>query len=445
MPSASGLLKITKVPEIRRRLIFTLMVIAIYRVGIFITVPGVDRGVMKQVVSGQGGLLGLFNLFSGKALEQLSIFSLGIMPYISASIIVQLLGMVSKQVEEMRKEGEAGRRKLERYTRFGTVGLAIFQSFGMAWFLEGLNGSGGGTHMGDVVASPGFAFKLMTVLTLTAGTVLLMWLGEQATDRGIGSGISLIIFASIVSAIPSSVASYWAGNSGEVQPLTVAVIVAVLLASIAVVVFFEKAQRQIPIQYARRQMGRRVYGGEQAHLPFKVNMASMVPAIFASSLLMFPATLANYNVIGAARLSAVLNSGGWVFMTLFAALIVFFCFFYTAVTFQPVDVADNLQKQQANIPGIRPGRQTAEYLDGVITRLTVGGSIYVAGICTIPSMIAHSLRVPFQFGGSSLMIVVGVALETVNQIEAQLVTQSYEEPDQSAGVQLSGRRLAEQK
>ncbi len=441
MAVAGGFSNIMKVPELRRRILFTLMIIAIYRVGVFITTPGVDRAVMRSIVSGQGGLLGLFNMFSGGALENLSIFALGIMPYISASIIMQLLGMVSKQVEEMKKEGEAGRRKLEQFTRYGTIVLSAFQSFGVALYLEGLNDADiGGGRFGDVVATPGWGFRLLTMITLTTGTALIMWLGEQATERGIGNGISLIILASIVSGAPSAVTGYWQANAGDIQPLTIALLSAVILVSVAVVVFFERAQRQIPIQYARRQVGRRIYGGQSAHLPLKVNMASMIPPIFASSLLLFPTTLANFNVPGMATFAAHLNRGDWLFNVFFGSLIIFFCFFYTAVTFQPVDVADNLKKQQANIPGIRPGKQTAEFLDRVLTRLTVGGSIYVAAICVIPSVIAQALRVPFQFGGTSLMIVVGVGLETVNQIEAHLITRSYEGLTGPQTTRLSGRR-----
>jgi preprotein translocase subunit SecY len=271
---------------------------------------------------------------------------------------------------------------------------------------------------------------------------LLMWLGEQATERGIGNGTSMIISASIVSGIPAGVTSYWQGTGGDIQPLTVAVLLGVLLASIAIVVFFERAQRRIPIQYSRRQVGRRVYGGQNAHLPLKVNMASMIPPIFASSLLMFPATLANMNIPGMQVFSSLLNRGDWLFHALFAALIIFFAFFYTAVTFQPVDVADNLKKQQANIPGIRPGRQTAEYIDRVLTRLTTGGALYIAVICTVPALVAQSFRIPFQFGGTSLIIVVGVALETVNQIEAHLITRSYEGLTGPRMTRLSGRRPA---
>ena len=438
-----GFSNIGKVPELRRRIAFTLGIVAIYRLGVFITAPGVDRNVMKSVVRSQGGLLGMFNLFSGGALENLSIFALGIMPYISASIIMQLLGMVSKQVEEMRKEGEAGRRKIEQYTRYGTIVLSAFQSFGVAMYLEGLNNSDmGGGRYGDVVTEPGWGFRLMTMVTLTTGTALIMWLGEQATERGIGNGISMIIFAGIVADIPTQVAQYWGQRAGDIEPLPIAILMTVLLVSIAVVVFFERAQRRIPIQYARRNVGRRVYGGQSAHLPLKVNTASMIPPIFASSVLLFPQTLANFNVPGMQTFSALLNRGDWMFNTLFASLIVFFCFFYTAVTFQPVDVADNLKKQQANIPGIRPGRQTAEYIDRVLTRITLGGAIYVATICVVPSVIAQAFNVPFQFGGTSLMIVVGVALETVNQIEAHLITRSYEGLTGPRTARLSGRRPA---
>lgn len=441
MAVAGGFSNITKVPELRRRIAFTLVVLAIYRVGVFITTPGVDRSVMRAVVRGQSGLLGLFNLFSGGAVANLSIFALGIMPYVSASIITQLLGLVSKQVEELRKEGETGRRKLEQWTRYGTIVLSTFQSFGVAMWLEGLNDQDvGGGRFADVVASPGWYFRLLTILTLTTGTALLMWMGEQATERGIGNGTSMIILASIVSGIPSGVTNYWAANGGDVQPLTVFALAAVLLLCIAAVVFFERAQRRIPIQYARRQVGRRVYGGETAHLPLKVNMASMIPPIFASSLLAFPATLANFNLPGMQTFSAIVNRGDWAFNVLFGGLIVFFSFFYTSVTFNPIDVADNLKKQQANIPGIRPGRQTAEYIERVVTRITVGGSTYLAAICIIPSFVSQAFHVPFQFGGTSLIIVVGVALETTNQIEAHLISRSYEGLTGPRTTRLSGRR-----
>ncbi len=443
MAVVGGFSNITKVPELRKRIGFTLMILAIYRIGVFVTTPGVDRSVMRAVVRGQSGLLGLFNLFSGGAVANLSLFALGIMPYVSASIIFQLLGLVSKQVEELRKEGEGGRRKLEQWTRYAAVALSIFQSFGVAMWLEGLNDQDvGGGRFADVVSNPGWSFRLITILTLTTGHAFLMWMGEQATDAGIGNGTSMIILASIVSGIPNGVSSYWAANGGDIQLLTVTLLLGILLACIAGVVFFERAQRRIPIQYARRQVGRRVYGGQTAHLPLKVNMASMIPPIFASSLLMFPATLANFNLPGMSTFSSVLNRGDWAFNVLFAGLIIFFAFFYTAVTFNPVDVADNLKKQQANIPGIRPGRQTAEYIDRVVTRITVGGATYLAAICIIPSLVSQMFHVPFQFGGTSLIIVVGVALETTNQIEAHLITRSYEGLTGPQTTRLSGRRPA---
>lgn len=437
-----GFSNIPKIPELRNRILFSLGILVVYRLGVFITTPGVDRAVMKQLVGSQGGIVGMLNMFSGGALENLSIFALGIMPYISASIIMQLMGLVSKQVEEMRREGEQGRRKLEQWTRYGTIGLSLVQSYWVATMLEGQNADVGGGQFGSVVEEPGWPFRLMTMLTLTTGTALVMWMGEQATERGIGNGISLIIFASIVSGIPSGTTQYFAANAGQLQPLTLLIVAGVILICIATVVFFERAQRRIPIQYARRQVGRRIYGGQAAHLPLKVNMASMIPPIFASSLLMFPTTLSSMNIPGMSWFSGILNRQGWEFNTLFGALIIFFCFFYTAVTFQPVDVADNLKRQQANIPGIRPGRQTAEYIDRVVSRVTVGGSIYVAAICVIPSIVATAFRIPFQFGGTSLMIVVGVALETVNQIEAHLITQSYEGLTGPRATRLSGRRPA---
>ena len=419
---------ITKVPELRRRLLFTLGMLAIYRVGVFITAPGIDRNVMRSVVQRQsGGLLGMFNLFTGGALENLSIFALGIMPYISASIIMQLMGTVYKPVDELRKEGEQGRRKIDQYTRYGTLVLSIFQSFGISMYLEGLNNNDlGGGRFGDVVGHPGWPFRLMTMLTLTCGTVFIMWVGEQITERGVSNGISLIIFAGILSDLPSVAFGYAQQNQGNLQPLTIATLVGVIVGTVAVVVFFERAQRRIPIVYSRRQVGRRIYGGQTAHLPLKVNSASMIPPIFASSLLMFPATLSNLNIPGMNDIQAVLNKGGWVFNTFYAILIIFFCFFYTAVTVQPVDIADNLKKQQANIPGIRPGKQTAEYIDRVLTRITLGGALYVAAVCLIPNFVSSWYHIAFRFGGTSIMIVVGVALDLSSSIESHLITHNYE-------------------
>jgi preprotein translocase subunit SecY len=440
--AVGGFSNITKVPELRRRVLFTLGMLAAYRIGVFITAPGVDRNVMRSVVAKQSGsLLGLFNLFSGGALENLSIFALGIMPYVSASIIIQLLGMVYKPIEEMQKEGEQGRRKLDQYTRYGTILLSVFQAFSIALFLEGLNNQEMGMgRFGDVVAHPGWGFRLMTVITLTTGTAFIMWIGEQITERGISNGISLIIMAGIVTDIPSTIANYLAQNKGNVQPLNIGAVSGLILLTVATIVFFERGQRKIPIIYSRRNVGRRVYGGQTAHLPLKVNTAGTIPPIFASSLLMFPATLANFHIPGMQFIENIIQRGDWVFNTGYVLLIVFFCYFYTAVTFRAVDVADNLKKQQANIPGIRPGRMTAEYIDRVLTRITFGGALYVATVCIVPSIISQMFRVPFRFGGTSIMIVVGVALDTVSQIEAHLITRHYEGLTGPRGARIRGRR-----
>ncbi|HEX9298352.1 MAG TPA: preprotein translocase subunit SecY [Polyangiaceae bacterium] len=437
-----GFANITKVPELRKRILFTLGMLAVYRIGVFITAPGVDRNVMRSVVAKQsGGLLGLFNLFSGGALENLSIFALGIMPYVSSSIILQLMGMVYKPIDELRKEGEQGRRKIDQYTRYGTILLSAFQAFGIAMYLEGLNNQEMGMgKFGDVVAHPGWWFRIMTIITLTTGTAFIMWVGEQITERGISNGISLIIMAGIVTDIPSTIANYLAQNKGNIQPLNIGAVSGLILLTVATIVFFERGQRKIPIIYSRRNVGRRVYGGQTAHLPLKVNTAGTIPPIFASSLLMFPATLANLHVPGAQYLEAIIQRGDWVFNTGYVLLIVFFCYFYTAVTFQAVDVADNLKKQQANIPGIRPGKMTAEYIDRVLTRITFGGAMYVAAVCVVPSIISQVFRVPFRFGGTSIMIVVGVALDTVSQIEAHLITRHYEGLTGPRGARIRGRR-----
>jgi len=414
--------------------------LAVYRIGVFITAPGVNRNAMKSVIATKGtGLIGIFNLFSGGALENLSIFALGIMPYISMSIIMSLLGMVYKPIEELRKEGEQGRRKIDQFTRMGTVVLAAFQSFGVATTLEGMSG-----ELGEVVGKPGLGFRLMTILTLTTGTAFLMWVGEQITERGVSNGTSLLIFAGIVTDIPGAIGNYLEQNKGNVQPLTVAAVAAVVMVTVATIAFFERAQRRIPIVYSRRQVGKRIYGGQQAHLPLKVNSAGTIPPIFASSLLAFPATLAQFGIPGMNYVQDFINRGDWVFNTFYVLLIVFFCFFYTAVTFQAVDVADNLKKQQANIPGIRPGKQTAEYIDRVLTRITFGGALYVAAVCVIPQIIFNVFRVGSlaRFGGTSIMIVVGVALDTVNQIEAQLTTQKYESIGSGTAPKIRGRREA---
>jgi preprotein translocase subunit SecY len=440
MTTLAGLKNWHKVPELRRRILFTLAMLALYRVGVFITTPGVDRNAMRQFMSGQSGnLLGFFNLFSGGAFQNLSIFALGIMPYISSSIILQLMGMVYQPIAELKKEGDAGRRKLDQYTRYGTVALSAFQAFGISKFIEGLSSGEAGA---GIVNNPGIGFQLMTVITLTTGTCFLMWLGEQITERGIGNGISLIIMSGIISGAPSRVVAYFQQNQGDPRPLTMASVVAVFVICVAIVAFFENGRRLIPIVYSRRQVGRRVYGGQQAHLPLKVNTAGVIPPIFASSLLMFPATLASMNVPGMDTLQQIVNRGDWVFNTGFALLIIFFCFFYTNVVFQPVDVAENLKKQQANIPGIRPGKQTAEFIDHVMQRITACGALYVAFICVVPAIVGQMIRVQITFGGTTIMIVVGVALDTIRQIEGHLLKRSYDGLTGAGRARVRGRRMA---
>ncbi|NUP09966.1 MAG: preprotein translocase subunit SecY [Polyangiaceae bacterium] len=442
MASLAGISNFYKLPDLRRRVFFTLGMLAVYRIGVFVTAPGVDRNQMKQYVAGQsGGLLGFFNLFSGGALSNLSIFALGIMPYISASIILQLMGMVYAPLSELRKEGEAGRRKIDQYTRYGTVAISLFQSFGIAKMLENISGQEGGA---GVVTNPGWAFRLMTVVTLTTGTAFLMWIGEQITERGVSNGTSLLIFASIITAIPTSVGTYIQSNSGNMQPLPIALFLGSVVVMIAAVVFFENGRRQIPIVYSRRQVGRRIYGAQNTHLPLKVNVSGTIPPIFASSLLQFPATLESFNIPGLTHLTGVIARGGWLFNTLYASLIVFFCFFYTNITFQAVDVAENLKKQQANIPGIRPGKQTADYIYGVVQRITVGGAAYVATICVATDLIAALLlNQQMTYWGTSLMIVCGVALDTANQIEAHLITRNYEGITSAGGGRIRARRFTE--
>ncbi len=440
MASLAGITNFYKVPELRKRVFYTLFMLAVYRVGCFVTTPGVDRNVMRSFVKGQGGVVGFFNLFSGGALENMSLFALGIMPYISASIILQLMGMVYKPVDELRKEGEQGRRKLDQYTRYGTVALSLFQAYGIAQLLQSQSSSEGG---GGLVQHPGLSFILMTMITLTTGTAFLMWVGEQITERGISNGISLLIMASIVTRIPESVAGYIAAKKGDIQPLNIAMILGLLVLAIATIAFFENGRRQIPIVYSRRQVGRRVYGGQTAHLPLKVNTAGTIPPIFASSLLSFPATLTSMNIPGAEYLNNVVARGDWLFNSLYAALIIFFCYFYTSITFQPVDVAENLKKQQANIPGIRPGKQTADYIQRVIQRITFGGAMYVVAVCVLPSLMESFFGISMRFGGTSLMIVVGVALDTVNQIEAHLITRSYEGLSGPGVGRIRARRLTE--
>jgi len=436
----NSLANIFRIPELRKRLAFTVGMLAVYRLGVFVSTPGVDRVAMRKVVSSQGGMLGLLNLFSGGALEQLSIFSLGIMPYVSASIILQLMSIVVPKLEELRKEGEAGQRKINQYTRYGTIVIAIVQGIGIAMWLESQNGS---TQFGDVAVMHGWPFYFLTVVSLTTGTSFIMWLGEQITERGIGNGSSLIIFAGIVAGLPDAVLRTTNNvKIGQLQPISLLVVTCIVLFVIAVIIFFERGQLRLPIFYARRAVGRKVYGGQTSHLPLRVNMSGVIPPIFASSLLMFPNTLANLKVPGMDALTAVLGPDHWQYHALFVLLVIFFAYFYTAVTFQPVDVADNLKKQNAFIPTVRQGKETAEYIDRRVSRITFGGALYIAAVCTVPSLLQQQFHVPFYFGGTSIMIVVGVALDTVQQIESHLITRHYEGLTGPGGARIRGRRDA---
>ncbi|RAL25027.1 preprotein translocase subunit SecY [Lujinxingia litoralis] len=418
---------IPKIPELRRRLLFTLGLLAIYRIGVFVTVPGVDRGSMSEMMSGDGGgLLGLVNLFTGGALEMMSIFALGIMPYISSSIIFQLMQVVVPAIERLKKEGESGRKKITQYTRYGTVILGIIQGFGISLYLENMHNSN--PELGLLV-SPGWGFRLLTVLTLTAGTVFVMWLGEQITERGIGNGISLIITGAIIAQFPTALfQTYTQYTTGAMDTITVGVLLVVAIGVTGFIVLMETAQRRIPLQYAKRMVGRKIYGGQSHHLPLKVNMAGVIPPIFAMSLLIFPTTIASYFQDHPAGqfIQTVFTPGDWRYNVIYCALIIFFCYFYTAVQVNPMDIADNLKKSNAFVPGIRPGKKTAEYIDQLLTRLTTAGSIYVAAVCVLPYFLIDELGVNFYFGGTSLLILVVVGLDTVGQIENHLITRHYE-------------------
>jgi preprotein translocase subunit SecY len=384
-------------------------------------------------------VLGLFNLVTGGALEQASIFALGITPYVSASIVIQLLSSIFKPLEELRKEGELGQRKINQYTRYGAVGLALFQGFYTAIFLEGLKNGDGIPAVGD----PGWPFRLITILTLMTGTAFIMWIGEQITERGIGNGISLIIFAGIVADFPSAIGqTIQFAKSGQIQPTSMLIATVLIFASVGVIVFFERGQRRIPIEYARRVVGRKMYGGQRTHLPLRVNSSGVIPPLFASTVLMFPAQLAKWKVPFADSVRDALQRGDWIYNGVFIVLTIFFCYFYTAITFPPVDVAENLKKQGAFVPNKRPGKQTAEYIEYVISRITFGGALYLAIVCILPDVMRQTLKIPFPFGGTSIMIVVGVALDTVNQIESHLITRHYEGFSGPTGPQLRGRKAA---
>lgn len=424
-----GFQNIAKIPELKKRIVVTFLLLAVYRIGVFIPTPGINsKALALWFAQTRGTLLGLFDMFSGGALQKLSIFALGIMPYISASIILQLLTVVIPYLDRLSKEGEAGRRKIVQYTRYGTVLLSAFQGFGISIGLERMTGPAGEL----VVANPGWYFRIMTMITLTAGTAFIMWLGEQITERGIGNGISLIIFAGIVARMPAAVRStYKIIKTGEMGVLMLVGLIVMMVIVVGVIIFVERAQRRITVQYPKRVVGRRVYGGRKTYLPLRINTSGVIPPIFASSIIMFPATIAQFvgpqwGIEWLKTITTALTPGRPLYTALYVAFIFFFCYFYTAVTFNPVDVADNMRKYGGNVPGTRPGKPTADYIDRVLTRITFVGAIYVSAICVMPTFLIKKFNVPFYFGGTSLLIVVGVALDTITQIEAHMLTRHYE-------------------
>ncbi len=413
---------IFKIPELKNRVIFTLALLTVYRIGAHIPTPGINGEQLSKFLAEKGGaLMGFFDMFSGGALSRVTIFALGIMPYISASIILQLLTVVIPAIGKLAKEGEAGRKKIIKYTRYGTVVISAIQSFGIAVGLESM-------AQGAFIQNPGWSFRLLTMITLTSGTAFIMWLGEQITERGIGNGISLIIFAGIVARFPNAVVStFRLVQAGELSLFFVIFLVAMMIAVVGAIVFIERGQRKIPVQYAKRVVGRKVYGGQSTHLPLKINTSGVIPPIFASSIIMFPATVAGFIAIpwvqGVAR---QLSPGTMIYTLLYVGMIFFFSYFYTAIVFNPVDIADNLKKYGGYIPGIRPGQKTSEYIYKVLSRLTFFGALYLAVVCVLPEFLIRKFNVPFYFGGTSLLIVIGVALDTVSQIESHLLTRSYE-------------------
>lgn len=420
-----GIQSAAKISELRRRLIFTFIMLAVYRVGVAIPTPGIDGEALAAFFQqASSTVFGLVNLFSGGALERFSIFALGIMPYISASIILQLLTVVVPTLERLSKEGELGRRKITQYTRYSTVGLSLLQGFFISMGLEQIQAPGGSS----VVFHPGWGFRLMTMITLTSGTAFIMWLGEQITERGVGNGISLIIFAGIVASIPSAVTvTTEFVREGELSILVLLLLLVGMVGIVAAVIIMERGHRRIPVQYAKRVVGRRMYGGQTSHLPLKINTAGVIPPIFASSVLIFPATIASFSEHSWAQAVAnALTPSSLIYNISYVALIIFFCYFYTAVVFNPVDVADNMKKHGGFIPGIRPGQRTAEYIDRVLSRITLSGAIYISIICVLPNLLVSALNVPFFFGGTALLIVVGVALDTVAQVETQIMMRNYE-------------------
>jgi len=433
-----GFQNIFKIPELKKRIIYTLALLSVYRIGVHVPAPGIDSTALASFFAkAKGTLLGLFDMFSGGALERLSVFALGIMPYISASIILQLLTVVIPHLERLSKEGEQGRKKITQYTRYGTVVLSIIQGFGISIGLESMTAPGGA----PIVISPGWQFRLMTVITLTAGTAFIMWLGEQITERGIGNGISLIIFAGIVARMPQAIGNtFRLLSTGEVGIFPILILVVLMVAVVGFIIYVEQGQRRIPVQYAKRVVGRKMYGGQSTHLPLKINTSGVIPPIFASSIIMFPATLASFvTVPWMQTVASAMRPGNAAYELLYVGFIFFFCYFYTAVTFNPVDVADNMKKHGGYIPGIRPGKRTADYIDRVLTRITLGGAIYVSAVCVLPSILISRFNVPFYFGGTALLIVVGVAIDTIAQIESHMLTRHYEGFLKKGGTRLKSR------
>ncbi len=433
-----GFQNIFKIPELKKRIFFTLSLLIVYRIGVHVPVPGIDSIALSSFFAkAEGTIFGIFNMFSGGAFEKLSVFALGIMPYISASIILQLLTVVIPHLEQLKKEGEQGRKKITQYTRYGTVVLSIIQGFGISVGLESMSAPGGA----PVVLIPGWAFRIMTVITLTAGTAFIMWLGEQITERGIGNGISLIIFAGIIARLPSAGANtFRLLSTGEMGIFAILILVVLMVLVVGFIIFVEQGQRRIPVQYAKRVVGRRIYGGQSTHLPLKINTSGVIPPIFASSIIMFPATIGSFvKIEWIQSITAAMRPGNVFYELLFVGFIFFFCYFYTAVTFNPVDVADNMKKAGGYIPGIRPGKRTADYIDKVLTRITLGGAIYVSTVCVLPSILITRFNVPFYFGGTALLIVVGVAIDTVAQMESHMLSRHYEGFLKKGGAKMKGR------
>ena len=422
--SANQLAKSGKFGDLRRRLVFLLMSLVVYRLGAHIPVPGIDPNQLQQLFKGQqGGILNLFNMFSGGALQRFTVFALGIMPYISASIIMQLMTYVVPTLESLKKEGESGRRKITQYTRYGTLGLALFQSLGIALALEGSSG---------LVIHPGFGFRMTTVVSLTAGTMFLMWLGEQITERGLGNGISILIFGGIAAGLPGAIGGLFELiRTGAMSIVAAILIIGVIIFVTFAVVFVERGQRKILVNYAKRQVGNKVYGGQSSHLPLKLNMSGVIPPIFASSIILLPATVVGWFATGEGMrwlkdISSALSPGQPIYVLLYAAMIIFFCFFYTALVFNSRETADNLKKSGAFIPGIRPGEQTAKHIDKILSRLTLAGAIYITAVCLLPEFLVLKYNVPFYFGGTSLLIIVVVTMDFWAQVQSYVMSQQYE-------------------